>query len=170
MLGYILSTSALLLPIGRVSDMLGRERVFMSGLIGFIVLGALGGASQSFQALIIAKVLQGVAAAAIQANGMAMIMDVFPRSDRGQAIGMYMTIIGTGSVTGPIIGGTAGKRLRLEGGLLRRRPGRAHGLPRGGAGSAAPQPDSGRLVLEKLLRLDGRGAFLGWPWCPSCWP
>ena len=104
-LGYVLSTSALLLPMGRVSDMLGRERVFMSGLIGFIVLGALGGASQSFQALIVAKVLQGVAAAAIQANGMAMIMDVFPRSDRGQAIGMYMTIIGTGSITGPIAGG-----------------------------------------------------------------
>ena len=104
-LGYVLSTSALLLPMGRVSDILGRERVFMSGLVGFIALGALGGASQSFQALIAAKVLQGVAAAAIQANGMAMIMDVFPRSDRGQAIGMYMTIIGTGSVTGPIAGG-----------------------------------------------------------------
>ena len=104
-LGYVLSTSALLLPMGRVSDMLGRERVFMSGLLGFIALGALGGASQTFQALIVAKVLQGVAAAAIQANGMAMIMDVFPRSDRGQAIGMYMTIIGTGSITGPIAGG-----------------------------------------------------------------
>ena len=104
-LGYVLSTSALLLPMGRVSDMLGRERVFMSGLIAFIVLGALGGASQSFQALIVAKVLQGMAAAAIQANGMAMVMDVFPRSDRGQAIGLYMTIIGTGSITGPIIGG-----------------------------------------------------------------
>ncbi len=104
-LGYVLSTSALLLPMGRVSDMLGRERVFMSGLIAFIVLGALGGASQSFQALIVAKVLQGMAAAAIQANGMAMVMDVFPRSDRGQAIGLYMTIIGTGSISGPIIGG-----------------------------------------------------------------
>lgn len=104
-LGYVLSTSALLLPMGKVSDMLGRERVFMSGLIAFIVLGALGGASQSFQALIVAKVLQGMAAAAIQANGMAMVMDVFPRSDRGQAIGLYMTIIGTGSISGPIIGG-----------------------------------------------------------------
>ncbi len=104
-LGYILSTSALLLPMGRVSDMLGRERVFMSGLVGFIALGALGGVSQSFPALVAAKVLQGAAAAAIQANGMAMIIDVFTREERGKALGMYMTIIGTGSITGPIAGG-----------------------------------------------------------------
>ena len=104
-LGYILSTSALLLPMGRVSDMLGRERVFMSGLAGFMSLGAVGGVSQSFPALIVAKALQGCAAAAIQANGMAMIMDVFPRDERGKALGMYMTIIGTGSISGPIAGG-----------------------------------------------------------------
>ena len=104
-LGYILSTSAFLLPMGRVSDIVGREKVYIIGLLGFMVLAALGGMAQSFYVLIISKVLQGIAAAAIQANAMAMVIDVFPKKERGKALGLYMTIIGTGSITGPIVGG-----------------------------------------------------------------
>ncbi len=104
-LGYVLSTSALLLPIGRVSDMVGRTRVYLAGLLVFMGLAAMGGAAQTLPVLIAAKVLQGAGAAAIQANGMAMIVSAFPDRERGRAVGLHMTVIGTGSISGPIIGG-----------------------------------------------------------------
>jgi EmrB/QacA subfamily drug resistance transporter len=104
-LGYVLSTSAAIMPVGRFSDMAGRKRVFVAGTAVFISCAALGGVSNSLALLISAKVLQGIASAAISANGMALIMEVFPENNRGKAMGMYMAIIGTGAVTGPIVGG-----------------------------------------------------------------
>ena len=104
-LGYVLSTSAMLMPMGRLSDMIGRRRVYIMGFVIFIAAAAFGGSSPSFSLLVVAKVLQGVGSAGIQANGMAMIAEVFPERERGKALGLYMTVIGTGSISGPIVGG-----------------------------------------------------------------
>ena len=104
-LGYVLSTSAMLMPMGRLSDMIGRRRVYITGFVIFIAAAAFGGSSPNFPLLIVAKVLQGVGSAGIQANGMAMIAEVFPERERGKALGLYMTVIGTGSISGPIVGG-----------------------------------------------------------------
>ena len=104
-LGYVLSTSALLMPMGRLSDIVGRKRVYMAGFVLFIGAAALGGTGNALLVLIVAKVIQGIGSAAIQANGMAMITDVFPKRERGKALGMYMTVIGTGGVSGPVVGG-----------------------------------------------------------------
>ena len=104
-LGYMMATSALLMPMGRLSDMIGRRRVFLAGFGVFIVFAAIGGVSQSLRLLIAAKVFQGMGSAGIQANGMAMVAEVFPERDRGKALGLYMAIIGTGAISGPIVGG-----------------------------------------------------------------
>ena len=104
-LGYVLSTSAMLMPMGRLSDMIGRKRVYLIGFVIFVAAAAFGGASPTFALLIVAKVLQGIGSAAIQANGMAMITEVFSERERGKALGLYMTVIGTGSISGPIVGG-----------------------------------------------------------------
>ena len=104
-LGYVLATSALIMPLGRLSDMIGRKRVYMSGFVVFVTFAIVGGMSQSLDLLIAAKVIQGLGSAGIQANGMAMITEAFPERDRGKALGMYMAIIGTGAITGPIVGG-----------------------------------------------------------------
>lgn len=104
-LGYVLATSALILPLGRLSDMIGRKRVYMSGFVVFVTFAVVGGMSQSLELLIAAKVIQGIGSAGIQANGMAMITEAFPERDRGKALGMYMAVIGTGAITGPIVGG-----------------------------------------------------------------
>ena len=104
-LGYVLSTAAMLMPMGRLSDMVGRKSVYIGGFVVFIAAAAMGGAAQSFAVIIVAKVVQGVGAAGIQANGMAMVAQVFPASERGKGMGMYMAIIGTGSISGPVIGG-----------------------------------------------------------------
>ena len=104
-LSYVLSTSAMVMPLGRISDMMGRKRVVITGFLIFMGAAALGGTAQAFPMILVAKIIQGVGAAAIQANGMAMVIEAFPQRERGKATGMYMTIIGTGSISGPIIGG-----------------------------------------------------------------
>ncbi len=104
-LAYSLATSAMLMPMGRLSDMIGRKRVYIIGMSIFVVMAFAGGFSQNLGILIILKVLQGMASAGIQANGMALITEVFPQSERGKALGFYMTIIGTGAISGPIVGG-----------------------------------------------------------------
>ena len=104
-LGYSLATSAMLMPMGRLSDMFGRKRVYIIGFAVFTALALAGGVSQSLNALIAIKVAQGLASAAVQANSMALITEVFPDRERGKAMGLYMAIIGTGAISGPMVGG-----------------------------------------------------------------
>ena len=104
-LGYSLATSAMLMPMGKLADMIGRKRVYLIGYAGFLVFAFIGGLSQSLGFLITAKILQGIASAGVQANSMALITEVFPSNERGKAMGLYMTIIGTGAISGPILGG-----------------------------------------------------------------
>ncbi len=103
--GYILATSSLLLPMGRLSDMVGRKRVYTAGL-GIFALGAvLAGSSPTLLLVVLSKVLQSVGSAMVQANGMAMVTEVFPERERGKALGLFMTVIGGAAVAGPIVGG-----------------------------------------------------------------
>ena len=104
-LAYILCTSALLMPMGRLSDMVGRKIVYMAGFSIFVVGAAFGGLGQSFGMLVAAKIIQGVGSAAIQGNGMAMITEIFSENEHGKSMGLYMAVIGIGSISGPIIGG-----------------------------------------------------------------
>ena len=104
-LGYILTTGSLLLPMGRLSDMIGRKRVYIVGFVIFTSFAILTGLSSSLLVLIIFRILQGVGAAMIQANAMAIIMSTFPSNERGKVIGLFMTTVGSGAVVGPILGG-----------------------------------------------------------------
>lgn len=102
---YTLSTSALLLPMGRLSDLVGRKIVYCVGLSIFSVGAFLGYISGILPVLLVAKAVQGLGGAMIQANGMALMVDAFPNQERGKALGLYMTIIGLGAASGPILGG-----------------------------------------------------------------
>ena len=104
-LSYVLATSATLMPLGRLSDMIGRKLVYVTGFVVFVGAAVLAGSADTFMLIIVAKVVQGVGSAAIQANGMAMVTQVFPERERGRALGLYMSIIGTGAISGPIVGG-----------------------------------------------------------------
>ena len=55
--------------------------------------------------LILARIFQGIGAAMTQGTGMAIITSVFPAHERGKAIGLIMTVVGSGAVAGPAIGG-----------------------------------------------------------------
>ena len=105
LLGYILSTSAMFMPVGRLSDMVGRKRVYLTGFLVFIGASAVGGASPVFPLLIAANIVQGIGAAGVQACSMVLIIEAFPERERGKALGMFTTIIGSGIAGGPVIAG-----------------------------------------------------------------
>jgi len=75
------------------------------GLVIFVLAAALAGTSPSLNLLIGAKVLQGVGSAMIQGNGMATIISVFSGEERGKALGSHLSVVGTGAIPGPALGG-----------------------------------------------------------------
>ncbi|SUZ50987.1 uncharacterized protein METZ01_LOCUS3841 [marine metagenome] len=102
---YALTIAALLLPMGRLSDLVGRKKVY---IIGMVVLGAgavLSGLSPALEMMFPSRVLQGVGSAMTQGTGMAIITAAFPANEKGRAIGLFMTMVGVGAVAGPAIGG-----------------------------------------------------------------
>ena len=104
-IGYALTISALLLAMGKLADMAGYKRVYIIGSLVFIIGAALAGLSTHLAMLILFRVLQGVGGAMTQGTGMAIVASTFPASERGKAIGLIMTVVGTGAVAGPALGG-----------------------------------------------------------------
>ena len=104
-IGNILATSILLLPMGRLSDTINRKQVYSAGFIIFVVASAVAGFASNLMVLIIARVFQGIGSAMIQANMTAMIISVFPERERGKAIGAQVSVLGLGMIGGPGLGG-----------------------------------------------------------------
>jgi multidrug resistance protein len=104
-LAYLLCVTALLLPIGRLADMVGRKRVFLGGFIVFTIGSALCGLAPSLWLLVAARVLQGIGGAMVQANGAGLVTQAFPASERGRALGLNGAIVSAGLLSGPVIGG-----------------------------------------------------------------
>ncbi len=105
LVGYVLAISISLLPMGRLADLVGRKWIYVSGLGLFTVSGVLAGLAPSMPALIAANLLHGVGAGMTQGTSMAMSVAVFPESERGKVLGLYMGVVGIGSVFGPALGG-----------------------------------------------------------------
>ncbi len=104
-LGYVLIIGTLLLPCGRMSDIVGRRKVYVTGFIVFTLGAVLSGSAPSLLAVIMFKLFQGIGAAMIQANAMAILTSAFPSQERGKAIGLFTMIVGLGAIVGPILGG-----------------------------------------------------------------
>ena len=102
---YLVTSTALMPAIGRLSDLYGRKWLYIVG-IGIFLLGSiLSGLSQSMLQLILFRALQGVGAAFIFANSIAIIGDVFPPKDRGKWTGIISAVFGLASIVGPLLGG-----------------------------------------------------------------
>ena len=104
-IGYILAISALLLPMGRLADLVGRKKAYIVGGLVFVLGAVLASRSTSLLMLIPSRVVQGVGGAMTEGTGMAITTSVFPPSERGKAIGLIMAVVGLGAVAGPPIGG-----------------------------------------------------------------
>jgi EmrB/QacA subfamily drug resistance transporter len=102
---YLLTITCALLPFGRLSDLWGRKRVFQWGFIVFIVGSALCSFGGSLNWLIGARVLQGLGASMLMANGPAIITQSFPSTERGGALGTLSMVVSAGLISGPSLGG-----------------------------------------------------------------
>ena len=103
--GYGLAFAILLVTGGRLGDMLGRKRMFMAGMAGFTLASALCGLALSPGQLIGARVLQGLTAALMSPQVLAIIRVMFPPGERSRAIGYFATTIGMASIAAQLIGG-----------------------------------------------------------------
>ena len=103
---YALAFGSLLLVGGRLGDMFSRERVFITGLIGFAVASAIGGASVSFTMLVAARALQGAFGAVLAPSALGTLVSTFrePR-ERARAFGVFGSVAAGGGAVGLILGG-----------------------------------------------------------------
>jgi EmrB/QacA subfamily drug resistance transporter len=103
---YALAFGSLLLLGGRLGDMFSRKRVFITGLVGFALSSALGGAAVSFGMLVTARTLQGVFGAILAPSALGTLVSTFrdPR-ERGRAFGVFGSVAGGGGAVGLILGG-----------------------------------------------------------------
>ena len=103
--GHLVATSALLMPMGRLSDMIGRKRVYLWGLMIFTLGSLLAAFAPNLTALIMFRILQGMGVGLVHGNQMAIMTSIFPAEERGKALGMHMTLVGSALIIGPAIGG-----------------------------------------------------------------
>jgi EmrB/QacA subfamily drug resistance transporter len=103
---YALAFGSLLLVGGRLGDMFSRKRVFITGLIGFALASAIGGASVSFTMLVAARALQGAFGAVLAPSALGTLVSTFrePR-ERGRAFGVFGSVAAGGGAVGLILGG-----------------------------------------------------------------
>jgi EmrB/QacA subfamily drug resistance transporter len=103
---YSLAFASLLLLGGRLSDLIGRKRTFVIGLVGFAVASALGGAAESFGTLVAARALQGVFGALLAPTALAVLTTTFTiPKERARAFGIFGAIAGAGGAVGLLLGG-----------------------------------------------------------------
>ena len=103
---YTLAFGSLLLLGGRLADLLGRKVTFLTGLAGFAVVSAIGGASVNFAMLITARACQGAFAALLVPSALSILTTTFTEpKDRGKAFGIYGAIAGAGGAVGLLLGG-----------------------------------------------------------------
>jgi EmrB/QacA subfamily drug resistance transporter len=102
---FILSSSIFLLPFGRLADIVGRKKIFLTGTILFTLSTFLIVFTKEIQTLILFRVFQGFSGAMIFGTSMAITTSVFQQGERGRAMGINVTAVYIGLSTGPVFGG-----------------------------------------------------------------
>ncbi len=103
--GYAFSYATGLVTGGRLGDLFGYRRLFMLGMAGFAVASLLCGLAQNPTELIVARLIQGFAGAAMVPQVLSLITNTFTPAERPRALGYFGMTIGAGSVAGQIVGG-----------------------------------------------------------------
>src|SRR3954447_4730620 len=111
---YILAFAVLMLSFGRLGDIYGRKKMFVTGMAVFIAASGLCGLSDwiahllgisGATALIIFRVLQGMGGALMMPQTLSLITVAFPPQKRGAAMGVWGSVVALGAVLGPLLGG-----------------------------------------------------------------
>jgi len=102
---YLLAAAVSLVPFGKLADIYGRKKIFLSGQIIITITSLLGAISVSAPMLIIFRVFQGVGGAMVFATGIAILTSVYPPNERGKVLGIAVAAVYIGLSCGPFFGG-----------------------------------------------------------------
>src|SRR5271155_4811650 len=103
--GYLLTLGSLILVGGSLGDLYGERRIFALGVSGFGAASLLCALAPTIGWLVAARALQGVASALLTPASLAVIVNTFPESERGGAIGAWTAWGTIAAVVGPLLGG-----------------------------------------------------------------
>lgn len=104
-IAYLLALAALVVPLGRLGDLVGRKLLYTWGFVVFVAGSALCGLAPSLGWLVAFRIAQAVGAAMLQANSVAIITAAVPRRALGRAIGVQGAAQAVGLSIGPSVGG-----------------------------------------------------------------
>jgi EmrB/QacA subfamily drug resistance transporter len=102
---YLITLGALILLAGSLSDLFGRKRILMAGLLGFAAASILCAIAPTSTFLIISRGLQGIAGALLVPSSLALIISTFSGPEQGKAIGTWTAWTGISFIIGPLLGG-----------------------------------------------------------------
>ena len=102
---YLLATSVFLVPMGRIADIKGRKKFLTYGIAIFTLTTFLSTFIPSIQILIVLRVFQGIGGAMMMTTGIAVLLILYPPSERGKVLGINVASVYTGLSIGPFVGG-----------------------------------------------------------------
>ncbi|WDP91166.1 MAG: MFS transporter [Desulfobacter sp.] len=102
---FILAFALIMLPAGRMADIHGRKKIFISGTLVFIAATLILGLSSGMNLFILFRFIQGTGAAMITATSVAILSSIFPPEKRGQAMGVIVGAVYIGLSAGPTLAG-----------------------------------------------------------------
>ena len=100
-----LAISALMMPMGRMADIIGWKKVHLTGLTISAIACIITAIAPSFELMLFARVVMAIGISMSTAVGSAMVVAVFPSEERGKAIGSHTTAVAVGGASGPIFAG-----------------------------------------------------------------
>jgi EmrB/QacA subfamily drug resistance transporter len=109
--GYLLAAAMFLVPFGRLSDLVGRKRVFLHGMTVITLLSLGIGLSFSGWMVVAFRFIQGIGAAMVFGTGIALLTSVYPAEERGKVLGINVAAVYVGLSAGPFVGGVITEQL-----------------------------------------------------------
>lgn len=101
---YLLATTAVTVVFGKFADIYGRRPIVLIGIAVFLAGSILAGFASSLPALIVARLIQGVGAGALQPAALTIIGDLYPGKERGRVQGYLAAVWAVSAVSGPLLG------------------------------------------------------------------
>ncbi|AKN30200.1 multidrug MFS transporter [Clostridium carboxidivorans P7] len=102
---YVMTICSIILIFGRLGDIKGKIKVFRWGIVIFTLASFMCGFSNNLVELVFFRIIQGIGAAAYMANNQGIITQVFPKNERGKALGILGSFAAMGTLIGPPAGG-----------------------------------------------------------------
>jgi len=102
---FVLTAGVFSVPFGRIADIAGLKRIFLYGMILFTLTSVVAFFSNSSLMLIICRAVQGLGAAMVTVNSVALVTAIYPQKERGRVLGINIACVYAGSSMGPFVGG-----------------------------------------------------------------